>query len=116
MKYITHCIDGRQLADREDLPKLEAMYSKKYAGELETEANKFFSETASSSTKEKGYSFDLARFEFFRLAGDRPQQALPCLKQMAVKATTDSQWKVFESAVLSGMLSGVFFNISQEDK
>jgi hypothetical protein len=38
MKYITHCIDGRQLrvgGENDDTPQLEAMYSKKYAGELE---------------------------------------------------------------------------------
>ncbi len=120
MKYITHCIDGRQLRIWtpwiDDTPQLEAMYSKKFAGELEGEANKFFSESVSNSSKEKWYSFELARFEYFRLLGDRPQQAIPCLKQIAAKAVTPTQWKVFESAVLTGMLSGVFYNITQEDK
>lgn len=116
MKYITHCIDWRQLAERDDVPKLESMYSKKFAWELEKKSNAFFSESVSGSTKEKSYSFELARFEYFRLLGDRPQQAIPCLKQIAVKAVTPTQWKIFESAVLTGMLSWVFYNITQEDK
>lgn len=116
MKYITHCIDWRQLADRDDVNRLEGMFSKKFAWTLEEETNKFFSESVSGSTKEKGYSFELARFEYFRLLADRPQQAIPCLKQIAAKAVTPNQWKVFESAVLTWMLSGVFYNITQEDK
>lgn len=116
MKYIVHCIDGRQLADRGDVERLEATFSKKYAGELEWAANKFFSESVSGSSKEKSYSFELARFEYFRLLADRPQQAIPCLKQIAAKAVTPSQRKVFEWAVITGMLSGAFYNITQEDK
>ncbi|HCY20360.1 TPA: hypothetical protein DIC40_00510 [Patescibacteria group bacterium] len=81
------------------------MYSKKFASTLEEETNKFFSESVSGSSKEKGYSFELARFEYFRLLADRPQQAIPCLKQIAAKAVTPNQWRVFESAVLTGMLS-----------
>jgi hypothetical protein len=54
MQYIVHCIDGRKLADRGDIPRLEGMYSKKFACDLlEKESNTFFSETVSSSTKEK---------------------------------------------------------------
>ncbi|AHB41745.1 hypothetical protein P148_SR1C00001G0958 [candidate division SR1 bacterium RAAC1_SR1_1] len=119
MKYITHCIDGRQLrvgGSNDDTPQLEGMYSKKFASTLEEETNKFFSESVSGSSKEKGYSFELARFEYFRLLADRPQQAIPCLKQIAAKAVTPNQWRVFESAVLTGMLSGAFYNITQEDK
>jgi len=78
------------------------MYSKKFAGELETTSNEFFSSMVSKSYESaKTYSFELARFEYFRLLGDRPQQAIPCLKQMACKAVTPTQWKVFESAVLT---------------
>lgn len=116
MKYIVHCIDWRQLADRDDVPRLEQTFSKKYAGELEWAANKFFSESVSGSSKEKSYSFELARFEYFRLLADRPQQAIPCLKQIATKAVTPNQRKVFEWAVITGMLSGAFYNITQEDK
>ncbi|MEI7919477.1 MAG: hypothetical protein WCH65_04705 [bacterium] len=43
---------------------------------------------------------------------DRPQQALPFLKVMATKATTATEWEVFETAVLAGMLSGVFLNMT----
>lgn len=117
MKYITHCIDWRQLrVGDDDVARLESMYSKTFAWKLEEESNKFFSESVSWSSKEKSYSFELARFEYFRLLWDRPQQAIPCLKQMACKAVTPTQWKIFESAVLTWMLSWVFYNVTQEDK
>jgi hypothetical protein len=48
MKYITHVIDGRQLRS-EDTPDLEKMFSKKFAGELETRSNEFFKDTAKMS-------------------------------------------------------------------
>jgi hypothetical protein len=50
--------------------------------------------------------------EYFRQLADRPQQALPYLKVMATKAINDTQWQVFEHAVLAGMLSGVFLNMT----
>ncbi|MEI6672775.1 MAG: hypothetical protein WCL02_05625 [bacterium] len=31
---------------------------------------------------------------------------------MATKAINDTQWQVFESAVLAGILSGVFLNMT----
>jgi hypothetical protein len=37
--------------------------------------------------------------------GDRPQQAIPNLKQMALKANSQSQWDVVKNAILTGMLS-----------
>lgn len=117
MKYIIDSIDGRHMQYRPDTPKFEAMYSKKFACDmLETESNKFFDETVKSSTKEKNYSFELARFEYYRLLGDRPQQAIPNLKQMALKANSPSQRDALKNAILTGMLSGVFYNMSQDDK
>gem|GEM_PF-3034805 len=50
--------------------------------------------------------------EYFRQLADRPQQALPYLKVMATKAINDKQWQVFEMAVLAGLLSGVFLNMT----
>lgn len=117
MKYITHCIDWRQLrVSDDDVARLEWMYSKKFAWELEWKSNDFFSKSVSESSKEKSYSFELARFEYFRLLADRPQQAIPCLRQMACKAVTPTQWEAFESGVLTWMLSWIFYNITQEDK
>lgn len=67
MKYITHVIDGRQLRS-DDTPVLEQMFSKKFAGELETVSNAFFKDTASNAYgNTKDISFELARFEYFRL-------------------------------------------------
>jgi hypothetical protein len=43
---------------------------------------------------------------------DRPQQALPYLKVMATKAINNAQWEVFNMAVLAGMLSGVFLDMT----
>jgi hypothetical protein len=53
----------------------------------------------------KTTNFEYARFEFFRLASDRPQQAIPNLKMMAEKAVNEDQWRLIESAVLACMLS-----------
>lgn len=118
MKYLIDSIDGRHLQYRPDTEKFEAMYSKKYACDmLEAESNKFFSESVKNSTKEQSYSFELARFEFFRyLTNGRVQQAIPNIKQMALKAISPSQWDALKNAILVGMLSGMFYNISQEDK
>jgi hypothetical protein len=57
-------------------------------------------------------NFEFARVEYFRQLADRPQQALPFLKVMATKAINDTQWQVFETAVMVGMLSGVFLNMT----
>jgi hypothetical protein len=46
---------------------------------------------------------------------DRPQQAIPFLKTMAQKAVSPSQWKTFESAVMAGMLSGIFLTMVPSD-
>ncbi|MEI6425778.1 MAG: hypothetical protein WCO66_00325 [Candidatus Absconditabacteria bacterium] len=116
MKYITHVIDGRQLRN-DDTPELEHRFSKKFASELETKSNEFFKgETDAAYGKAKDISSELARFEYFRLLADRPQQAIANLKIFAEKAVTKSQWKTFESMVLTGMLSGVFYSMTQEDK
>jgi hypothetical protein len=67
MQYITHVIDGRWLRS-EDTPELEKMFSKKFAGELETVSNTFFKDTANNAyNNTKDISFELARFEYFRL-------------------------------------------------
>ena len=118
MKYITHVVDGRQLRwTDEDVALQEGRFSKKFAGDLEERSNTFFKETASGAyNNTKDISFELARFEYFRLLWDRPQQAIANLKAVAEKAVTESQWKVFESMVLTGMLSGVFNSMTQEDK
>jgi hypothetical protein len=63
----------------------------------------------------KAASFDFARAEFFRLLGDRPQQAIPFLKVMATKAISDNQWKTFEMAVMAGMLSGIFLTMTMSE-
>ena len=116
MKYITHVIDGRQLRN-DDTPELEARFSKKFAGEVEKTSNEFFkSEQENWYGKTADISFELARFEYFRLLWDRPQQAIGNLRAVAEKAVTDEQRKVFESMVLTGMLSWVFNSITQEDK
>lgn len=118
MKYIVHVIDGRQLRrSDEDVALQEGKFSKKFAAELDERSNAFFKETAwNVYTNTKDISFELARFEYFRLLSDRPQQAIGNLKAVAEKAVTESQWKVFESMVLTGMLCGAFNSITQEDK
>lgn len=118
MKYITHVVDGRQLRwNDDDVALQEGKFSKKFAGDLEERSNTFFKDTASGAyNNTKDISFELARFEYFRLLWDRPQQAIANLKAVAEKAVTPSQWKVFESMVLTGMLSGVFNSMTQEDK
>jgi len=40
-------------------------------------------------------------------------QAIPFLKQMALKAITPGDWKIFEKAVIVGMLSGSFINMTK---
>ena len=118
MKYIVHVVDGRQLRwTNEDVALQEGKFSKKFASDLEERSNTFFKDTASSAyNNTKDISFELARFEYFRLLWDRPQQAIANLKAVAEKAVTTEQFKVFESMVLTGMLSGVFNSITQEDK
>ncbi|HBB04121.1 TPA: hypothetical protein DCZ39_04470 [Patescibacteria group bacterium] len=63
----------------------------------------------------KDASFDFARAEFFRLLPDRAPQAISFLKTMAVKATNKGQWKIFEMAVMAGMLSGIFLTMTMSD-
>jgi len=116
MKYIVHVMDGRQMGIQDgDKTKyyFYGKYSKTFVDELETWYNKFFSKATVDEWfgKVKWASFEFARSEFFRLLSDRPQQAIPFLKTMALKAVSDSQWKTFEVAVMSGMLSGIFLTM-----
>ncbi len=120
MKYIVHVMDARQLGIQDgDKTKyyFYGKYSKQFIDELEGSYTKFFSQSTVEEWvgKVKSASFDFARAEFFRLLWDRPQQAVPFLKVMAMKATSPSQWRTFEMAVMAGMLSGVFLTMTMSE-
>ncbi len=118
MKYIVHVMDARQLGSGDDTKYyFYGKYSKQFIDELEWSYTKFFSQSTVEEWvgKVKGSSFDFARAEFFRLLGDRPQQAVPFLKAMAIKATSPAQWKTFEMAVMTGMLSWVFLTMTMSE-
>lgn len=120
MKYMVHTMDARQLGIQDgDKTKyyFYGKYSKQFVDELEKGYNWFFSQSTVEEWygKVKWSTFDFARSEYFRLLGDRPQQAIPFLKTMATKAVNNSQWKVFESAVMTWILSGVFLTMTMSD-
>jgi len=120
MKYIVHGMDARHLGIQDqDKTKLYfyGKYSKQFIDELEWGYTKFFDQSTVEEWvgKLKWASFDFARAEYFRLLSDRPQQAVPFLKVMAMKAMNGSQWKVFEMAVMAGMLSGVFLAMTRSE-
>ena len=74
MKYMVHVMDARQLGTGDDDKNyFYAKYSQKFVGELEGAYNDFFK---TSVEVNKNASFDFARAEYFRLLGDRPQQAM----------------------------------------
>lgn len=119
MKYIVHVLDGRELMVTDKSVSWEeylaGKWSRKFANSLDEASSNFFKQ----STVEESYSkasvsnFEYARFEYFRLISDRPQQALSMLKIMAEKAITTRDWQMFEVGVLAGMLSGVFLNMTE---
>jgi len=120
MKYIVHVMDARQLGIQDgDTTKyyFYGKYSKQFIDELEGSYTKFFEQSTVEEWvgKVKWSSFDFARAEYFRLLGDRPQQAIPFLKVMAMKAMNESQWKVFEMAVMVWMLSGIFLTMTRSE-
>lgn len=115
MRYIVHVMDGRHMWMWDDVKYyFQDKYSKKFCDELETAYTWFYKQDGVNEwfTKNEGANFEFARVEYFRQLADRPQQALPYLKVMATKAVNDTQWQVFESAVLAGMLSGVFLTMT----
>lgn len=115
MRYIVHVMDGRQLWTWDaDKAFFQAKYSKHFCDELETAYTWFYKQSTVDEwfTKAETANFEFARIEYFRQLVDRPQQALPYLKVMAMKAINDTQWQVFETAVLAGILSGVFLNMT----
>ena len=121
MRYIVHVMDGRHMWINTDNDKtklhFQAKYSKKFVDELEWAYKWFFTQNTVDEwfTKNKDVNFEFATVEYFRLLADRPQQALPFLKVMATKAINDKQWHVFETAVLAGMLSGIFLTMIYSD-
>lgn len=118
MRYIVHVMDGRQMWIQGDNDKtklhFQDKYSKKFCDELESTYTWFYKQSSVEEwfTKAQDANFEFARVEYFRLLPDRPQQALPYLKVMAMKAINDTQWQVFETAVLAWILSGVFINMT----
>jgi len=115
MRYIVHVMDGRHMWMGDDVKYyFQDKYSKKFCDELEWAYTWFFKQDGVEEwfTKNKDANFEFARVEYFRQLADRPQQALPYLKVMATKAINDKQWQVFEMAVLAGLLSGVFLNMT----
>lgn len=117
MRYIVHIMDGRHMwMDDNDKTKyyFQDKYSKKFCDTLEEVYVPFFKQSTVDEwfTKNQDVNFEFARVEYFRLLADRPQQALPFLKVMATKAINSTQWQVFETAVMVGMLSGVFLNMT----
>ena len=117
MKYIVHVMDARQLWIGGDAGDKEKYYFyEKYSQNFINELDKWYGEFFKMPVEvKKDASFDFARAEYFRLLGDRPQQAVPFLKTMATKAMNPSQWKVFEMAVMVGMLSGIFLTMTMSD-
>ena len=118
MRYIVHVMDGREMGmwDPEKY-KFQDKYSKTFCDELEWAYTWFYKQNTVEEwfTKAQDNNFEFARVEYFRLLADRPQQALPFLKVMATKAINDTQWQIFETAVLAGILSGVFLNMTYSD-
>lgn len=117
MRYIVHVMDGRHMWINDgDKTKeyFQNKYSKKFCDELEWAYTWFFKQSTVEEwfTKNQDVNFEFARVEYFRQLADRPQQALPFLKVMATKAINDTQWQVFETAVMAGILSGVFLNMT----
>ena len=115
MRYIVHVMDGRHMWMGDDVKYyFQDKYSKKFCDELEWAYTWFFKQDGVEEwfNKNKDANFEFARVEYFRQLADRPQQALPYLKVMATKAINDTQWQVFEMAVLAGLLSGVFLNMT----
>ncbi|MCX6823849.1 MAG: hypothetical protein NT085_01880 [candidate division SR1 bacterium] len=115
MRYIVHVMDGRHMGMGDDEKyKFQNKYSKKFCDELEGAYTGFYKQSTVEEgfTKNQDVNFEFARVEYFRQLADRPQQALPFLKVMATKAINAQQWQVFETAVLVGMLSGVFLNMT----
>jgi hypothetical protein len=118
MRYMVHTMDARQLGMWDDV---KYFFYKKYSKNFVDELEKWYTWFFSQSTVEEWYGkvksapFEFARWEFFRLIWDRPQQAIPFLKAMATKAMSDSQWKAFEVAVMAWMLSWVFLNTTYSD-
>jgi hypothetical protein len=120
MKYIVHVMDARQLGVQDgDKTKyyFYGKYSKTFIDELEKSYTGFFSQSTVDEWfgKNKNASFDFARAEFFRLLESRPQQAIPFLKVMATKAVSQGQRKIFEMAVMAGMLSGIFLTMTMSE-
>lgn len=117
MRYIVHVMDGRHMWINDwDKTKnyFQDKYSKKFCDELEWAYTWFFKQSTVEEwfTKNQDVNFEFARVEYFRQLADRPQQALPFLKVMATKAINPTQWKVFETAVMTWLLSGVFLNMT----
>jgi len=115
MRYIVHVMDGRQMWLGDEVKwQFQDKYSKKFCDDLETAYTWFYDHKTVEEwyTKAQDANFEFARVEYFRLLADRPQQALPFLKTMAMKAINDTQWQVFETSVLAGVLSGVFINMT----
>ncbi len=117
MRYIVHVMDGRHMWVNDDDKtkyRFQDKYSKKFCDELETAYTWFYKQSTVEEwfTKNQDVNFEFARVEYFRQLADRPQQALPFLKVMATKAINDTQWQVFETAVLTWLLSWVFLNMT----
>jgi hypothetical protein len=54
-------------------------------------------------------TFELSEYEYARNAKvNKPINALPYLKDMALKAQTPEQWQQFEMHIVSGIMSGWF--------
>ena len=118
MRYLVHVMDARHMGTWDpDKYKFQAKYSKKFCDELEWAYTWFFKQSTVDEwyTKAKDANFEFARVEYFRQLADRPQQAIPYLKVMATKAINNTQWQVFETAVLTWILSGVFLNMTYSD-
>lgn len=108
-------MDGRHMWTGDpDKYYFQEKYSKKFCDELEWAYTWFFKQSTVEEwfTKNQDVNFEFARVEYFRQLADRPQQALPFLKVMATKAINATQRQVFETAVMAGMLSGVFLNMT----
>lgn len=115
MRYMVHVMDARHMWSWDpDKYYFQSKYSQKFVGELEGAYTSFFKQDGVNEwfSKNQDANFEFATVEYFRQLSDRPQQALPFLKVMATKAINDTQWQVFESAVLAGILSGVFLNMT----
>lgn len=115
MRYIVHVMDGRHMWMGDDVKYyFQDKYSKKFCDELEWAYTWFFKQSTVEEwfSKNQEVNFEFARVEYFRQLADRPQQAIPFLKVMATKAINDTQWQVFETAVMAWILSGVFLNMT----